>query len=114
MRCSTTGPGKHIYMTISIRESVFSVYWMFGENKGGGSRGRTWKDSEGVMEVLGDINEAFRYPKVLLFAHTIGATTLLERWLEGTRSKYRCNKGPDYCASTSGMGRSGDIDREGN
>ena len=33
----------------------------------------------GVMEVLEDLDEAFRHWKVLLFAHSIGATTLLER-----------------------------------
>jgi hypothetical protein len=31
---------------------------------------------EGVVEVLGDSEKVFRHPKVLLFACSIGATTL--------------------------------------
>ena len=40
---------------------------------------------EGFVEVLGDLDEAFRHRKVLLFAHSVRATALLERWSEGTR-----------------------------
>ena len=58
---------------------------------------------EGVVEVPEDLDEAFRHRKVLLFAHSIGATTLLERWSEGTRIE---NKKVNCCAGgTSGMGR---------
>ena len=66
---------------------------------------------KGVVEVPEDLDEAFRHRKVLLFAHSIGATTLLEGWSEGTRIE---NKKANCCAgsSTSGMERNGDIDRE--
>ena len=58
---------------------------------------------KGVVEVPEDLDEAFRHRKVLLFAHSIGATTLLERWSEGTRIE---NKKVNCCAGgTSGMGR---------
>ena len=29
---------------------------------------------EGVVEILGDLDEVFRHPKVMLFAYGIGAT----------------------------------------
>ena len=39
---------------------------------------------EGVVEVFGDLDEAFFHRKVLLLAHSIGTATLLERWSEHT------------------------------
>ena len=60
-------------------------------------RWESWKES---WKNTGDLDEAFRHRKVFLFSHSIGATTLLERWLEGTRienkkaSTYDFNQGP--------------------